>query len=128
MTSRGSKTRIKWEGDTQRTIRSWPKGAKENLGNDLSRLERRENPLDSKPMGKSLPGVTQLRDEDDGVCFRVLYTLDAGWIYVLDCFTKKTNKTSKHDIKLAKKRLSDIKARKDAPYIENEHEEEHEDE
>lgn len=124
MTSPGSKTRIKWEGNSQKEIRSWPKGARENLGNDLSRLENHEDPLDSKPMGKSLPGVHELLDEDKDFWYRVLYKLDSGWIYVLDCFKKKTNKTSKNDLKLARKRVSDIKARNDAAYIEQEHEDE----
>lgn len=110
-----SKSRVKWEGDSLETIRSWPKDAKANIGGDLRRLENHEEPLDSEWMGKSLPGVRELRDEDRGVWYRLFYWLHAGWIYVLHCFTKKTNQTSLGDIKIAKDRMKTIKQRKDAP-------------
>lgn len=115
MTSEGSKSRIKWEGTSQKEIRSWPAGARSNIGNDLSRLERFEDPLDSEPLGKSLPGVHKLNDEDKDFWYRVMYTLRQRWIYVLHCFKKKTNKISKDDIKLAKKRLSEVEQRNDPP-------------
>lgn len=41
--------------------------------------------------------------------YRVLYYVRDGVIYVLHCFTKKTNKTPQGDIELARKRLSDLK-------------------
>jgi phage-related protein len=88
---------------------------KENIGGELERLERHEEPLDSKWMGKVLPGVQELRDEFKGVWYRAFFWLNAGWIYVLHCFTKTSNKTAQADIELAKQRLQAIKARKDAP-------------
>lgn len=115
MTSEGSKSRIKWEGNSLEEIRAWPKGVKENIGGDLDRLERHEQPLDSKPMGKSLPGVSELRDEDGAFWYRLFYWLHSGWIYVLHCFKKKTNQTSLGDINIAKQRMKTIKQRKDAP-------------
>jgi phage-related protein len=110
-----SKTRIKWEGDSQKIIRDWPKDVKENFGGELERLEHYEDPLDSKPMGKVLPGVSELLDKHNNVWYRVMYWLQLGWIYVLHCFTKKTNKTSAPDIKIARKRVQAIKARNDKP-------------
>lgn len=115
MTSEGSKSRIKWEGNSLEEIRSWPKDVKENIGGDLERLERYEEPLDFRPMGKTLPGVSELRDEDKDFWYRLLYWLHSGWIYVLHCFKKKTNQTSLGDIKIAKQRIRDIKQRNDAP-------------
>jgi phage-related protein len=115
MTRPGSKSRIKWEGDSQKEIRTWPEEARENIGGDLERLEHYEEPLDSKGMGKVLPGVRELRDQDKDWWYRLLYWLNSGWIYVLHCFKKKTNKTSQGDIEIAKQRMKAIKARKDAP-------------
>ncbi len=66
-------------------------------------------------MGKVLPGVSELRDQDKDWWYRLLYWLNAGWIYVLHCFKKTTNKTSPGDIEIAKKRMQAIKARKDVP-------------
>jgi phage-related protein len=114
------KKRVKWEGDSLKEIRSWPDAVKENIGGDLRRLEDREEPLDSKPMGKSAPGMSELRDEHKGVWYRLMYALELGWIYVLHCFEKKTNQTSLGDINLAKARLKAVKARKDEPFKEEE--------
>ena len=116
MSKDASKSRIKWEGDSREIIRTWPKEVKENIGGDLQRLEDHEQPLDSKSMGQSLRGVSELRDEHQGVWYRLLYALHRGWIYVLHCFTKKTNQTSKGDIDLAKERLKNVKARNDEKF------------
>jgi phage-related protein len=115
MTSHGSKSRIKWEGNSLEEVRSWPKPVKEDVGLELNRLENGETPLDQRPMGKVLPGTFEIRTEDADLWYRLICWLHAGWIYVLHCFTKKTNKTAKSDINLAKTRMAKIKARKDPP-------------
>jgi|HubBroStandDraft_6_1064221.scaffolds.fasta_scaffold01344_13 phage-related protein len=115
MTSEGSKSRIKWEGDSQAEIRTWPKDVKEDIGLDLNRLENFEDPLKSDPLGKSFPGVHSLKDQDKDFWYRVLYTLRSGWIYILHCFKKKTNQISKRDIDKAKQRLANVKLRNDPP-------------
>src|SRR5260370_18179494 len=120
MTSKGSKSRIKWEGDYKKESRSWPDEVRQNIGGELDRLEHHEEPLDSEWMGKVLPGVSELRDQDKDWWYRLLYWLNAGWIYVLHCFKKTTNKTSPGDIEIAKKRMQAIKARKDVPAKEEE--------
>lgn len=66
-------------------------------------------------MGKSLPGVRELRDEDKDFWYRLLYWLHLGWIYVLHCFRKDTNQTSKGDIDKAKERMARVEQRDDAP-------------
>ena len=63
---------------------------------------------------------TKLRDRDKDFWYRLLYWLNSGWIYVLHCFQKKTNQTSKGDIGLAKERLKQVKARKDEPFAKEE--------
>lgn len=123
MAKEDSKSRIKWEGDSLAEVRSWSESARQNIGGDLRRLEDREQPLDSKPMGKVLPGVSELRDEDKDFWYRLLYYLHAGWIYVLHAFKKTTNQTSQKDINLAKERLKNVKARKDEPFAKEEKEE-----
>lgn len=115
MASEGSKTRIKWEGDSQKKIRSWPKEVRQNFGLELHRLDNFEATLDSKPMGKSAPGISELRNEHLGVWYRLLYGHNLGWVYVLHVFNKKTNKTSLRDLDLANVRFENVKARKDKP-------------
>src|SRR5271154_775312 len=112
MTSEGSKTRIKWEGDSNRTIREWPEDARRNIGADLQRLDEDKDPLDAKPLGSSAPGISELRDEHMGVFYRLLYGLNVGWIYVLHCFEKKTNQTPPRDLEKAINRFNAAKLRK----------------
>jgi phage-related protein len=114
VTSKGSKSRIRWEGDSNEVIRTWPQEIRQNFGGELTRLENHEDPLDSKPMGKSLPGVNELRDEDKDSWYCLLYYLRSGWIYVLHCFTKKSNRTSPGDIAIARRRLAAVRQRDDA--------------
>ena len=115
MTSKGSRSRIRWEGDSLSQIRSWPEDVRSNLGLELHRLENREAPLDAKVIGK---GVSELRDHDGDSWYRVLYALDAGWIYVLHCFKKKTGKLPQRDRELAQQRFQRAKDRGGAPFEE----------
>jgi phage-related protein len=118
MTSKGSDTRIKWEGDSNKEIRSWPKDVRQDFGGELEKLDNYEDPSNSKSMGKVFPGVRELIQQDEALWYRILYWLHEGWIYVLHCFNKKTNKTSKSDIKTAKDRMRIVKQRNDEPFVE----------
>ncbi len=109
MTSPGSPTRIRWLGDSQKVIRDFPKEARQNLGNDLQRLDEGEEPLDFASMGAVLPGVFELRDRDSERWFRVLDIPLEDLIYVLLCFTKKTNQTPQKEIETAAKRLQAVR-------------------
>lgn len=115
MTSPGSKSRIKWEGDSNKEIRSWPADIRQDYGGELQRLEEGKKPLHSKSMGDVLPGVREILNEDKDFWYRLMFWLNEGWIYVLNCFKKDTNKTSKGDIQKAKERLAKVKARNDPP-------------
>ena len=86
-------------------IRSFSKEARQNLGNDLQRLDEGEEPLDYASMRAVLPGVFELRDRDSEHWYRVLYIPLGGLIYVLHCFTKKTNQTPLKEIETARERL-----------------------
>ncbi|HEV3481804.1 MAG TPA: type II toxin-antitoxin system RelE/ParE family toxin [Candidatus Acidoferrales bacterium] len=86
-------------------MRGFYKEARQNLGNDLQRLDEGEEPLDFFPMGAVLPGVFELRDRDSEHWYRVLYIALEGLIYVLHCFTKKTSQTPHKEIETAGRRL-----------------------
>ena len=102
---------VAFEGNSLSIIRAFPKDVRENLGGDLRRLQNGERPLDSGSMAPALPGVFELRDEDKDTWYRLLYAKFGGVVYVLHCFTKKTNQTAKGDIEIGHKRLSDLKRR-----------------
>lgn len=100
-----------FEGDSRAVIRSFPDDIREDLGADLWRVQNGERPLDSGSMVPTLPRVFELRAEDRSLWYRVLYVKLEGAVYVLHCFTKKTNKTPPRDIEIARGRLSALKLR-----------------
>jgi phage-related protein len=102
---------VVFDGDSRDIIRSFPKDIRSDLGADLDRVQNGEKPLDSAPMAPVLPGVFELRGDDQSFWYRVLYKQIEGVVYVLHCFKKKTNKTSLNDIKIARERLSRLKGR-----------------
>ena len=54
-------------------------------------------------------GVREIRIQDEAGAFRIIYVAKfADAVYVLHCFQKKTEKTSKLDIELATKRYNDL--------------------
>ena len=55
------------------------------------------------------PGVKEIRTRDAAGIFRMVYlsTRPEG-VYVLHCFQKKTQQTSRPDLELAKKRFKSI--------------------
>ena len=54
-------------------------------------------------------GVKEVRIRDASGAFRILYIAKfASAVYVLHCFQKKTEKTSKADLDLAAKRYRDL--------------------
>ena len=56
------------------------------------------------------PGVREIRVRDASGVFRVIYVAKfADVIHVLHCFRKKTQKTSKADLDLARNRYRNLK-------------------
>ena len=54
-------------------------------------------------------GVKEIRIRDASGAFRVIYVAKfADAVYVLHCFQKKTEKTSKADVELAAKRYREL--------------------
>lgn len=54
-------------------------------------------------------GVREIRIRDAAGAFRIIYIAKfADAVYVLHCFQKKTEKTSKADLELASKRYRDL--------------------
>lgn len=63
----------------------------------------------AKPMPSVGRGVQEIRIRDAAGAFRVIYVAKfSDAVYVLHCFQKKTQKTSKADLDLAEKRYRDL--------------------
>ena len=96
-------------GDSLEQLRDFPEDARHDIGYQLERVQRGEQPDDFKPMPGIGPGVEELRVRDESGAYRVVYTARvARAVYVLHAFQKKTRATSRRDMEIAKQRFSEI--------------------
>ncbi len=96
-------------GDTIEILRAFPDKARQDAGFQLDKVQRGEEPDDSKPMPGIGAGVKEIRIWDEAGTFRVIYLARlADAVYVLHCFQKKAQETSQKDIKLARKRYKEL--------------------
>lgn len=92
-------------GSARSSIHSFPANARQVAGYQLDQVQKGFDPSDWKPMKSVGKGAQEIRIHEDGE-YRVIYTAMIGdSIYVLHAFRKKSQKTSKRDIELARKRL-----------------------
>ena len=96
-------------GDTIEVLRAFPDSVRKDAGFQLDKVQRGEEPDDSKPMPGIGAGVKEIRLWDEAGTFRVIYLAKlADAVYVLHCFQKKTQETSQKDIELARKRYKEL--------------------
>jgi phage-related protein len=96
---------IEWLGDSRERIREFPPEAMREAGYQLEKVQAGREPTDWKPMPSVGLGVNEIRIRKAGA-FRVLYVarfLEA--VYVLHAFQKKSSKTARADIGLARIRF-----------------------
>ena len=100
---------IEFRGNSLDDLRAFPLSVKREAGYQLDRVQNGLEPDDWKPLNTVGLGVREIRIRDAAGAFRVVYVAkftDA--VYVLHCFQKKTEKTSKADLDLAKKRYQEL--------------------
>jgi phage-related protein len=102
---------VEFRGSSLDDLRAFPTTAKREAGHQIDLVQNGEDPDDWKSMAGTIgSGAKEIRIRDEAGAFRVIYVAkfdDA--IYVLHCFQKKTEHTSKPDIDLAEKRYRDLK-------------------
>ncbi len=100
---------IQWEGDSKLVVRSFPESVRQDLGAGLRMLQSGLLPDWSRRMVSVGPGVFELKTYDERSWYRLLYLSKIGnTIYVLHAFEKKSAKTEKRDLEVAKKRLQSV--------------------
>lgn len=100
---------IEFRGSALDELRAFPLAVKREAGHQLDQVQHGQEPDDWKPMATVGPGVQEIRIRDASGAFRVIYVAKfADAVYVLHCFQKKTEKTSKADLDLATKRYRDL--------------------
>jgi phage-related protein len=99
---------LRFVGSSLDDLRNFPDEARRATGFELRAVQSGLEPSDWKPMQTIGPGVNEIRIHVLGE-WRVLYVAklhDA--VYVLHAFHKKTLKTSRRDIDLARQRYRQI--------------------
>ncbi len=101
---------IHWLGSSLDDIRAMPEDARRDIGVELTLVQGGELPTDWKPMRSVGAGVMEIRVHRPGE-FRVMYVAKfAEAVYVLHAFGKKSQKTPKVDLDLAKRRYAQMLA------------------
>jgi phage-related protein len=99
---------VLWLGSTRRDVRSFPKDARRWAGYELYRVQQGLDPTDSKAMGSVGIGVREIRVHTE-LEHRVLYVakFEEG-VCVLHAFEKRSRKTNRDDIALARRRFREF--------------------
>lgn len=96
---------VTWLGDSLERVRAFDPPARNEIGHQLELVQAGEAPSDWKPMGSIGAGVAEIRVRLGGA-YRLIYVarfVEA--VYVLHAFQKKSRKTSRLDIELARLRF-----------------------
>jgi phage-related protein len=103
--------RVEFIGRSRDDLRSFPESAQELAGRQLQFVQYGALPADWKPMRSIGPAVNEIRIHDATGAYRVIYVakFDEA-IYVLHCFEKKSQKTSRADLALASARYRSVLA------------------
>jgi phage-related protein len=100
---------LKFRAGALNDLRDFPVEARRDAGYQLDRVQHGFDPSDWKPITTVGQGVRGIRIRDATSAFRIFYVAKfADAVYVLHCFQKKTQATSKTDIDLAANRYRDL--------------------
>lgn len=100
--------KIVWEGSARRDLLSFPASARREAGYELYNIQIGLQPDDWRSMPDVGAGVEEIRIHEENE-YRIIYIarFDEA-VYVLHCFVKKSQKTPKHDLELAKQRYKQV--------------------
>jgi phage-related protein len=97
-----------WLGSSLDALRAFPDDARQASGFQLRRVQQGLQPTDGKPMPTVGPGVVEIRIHSQTE-HRIFYLAKfAEAVYILHAFEKRTRKTPKGEIDVAKRRLTEL--------------------
>lgn len=100
------------QGDSQKVAHQFPKGARNTLGKELTRIQLGLQPRHGKWLTGIGAGVQEIRIAYSKEAYRVIYVATlADCVYVLHAFHKKSKagiSTPKEELDLASKRYRDV--------------------
>ena len=106
---------ILWVGSAYDDLLAFPKDARKEAGFQLGKVQAGLDPADWKPFDEVSAGTREIRIRETSGVYRVMYVAKfEEAIYVLHCFQKKTQATSKQDRAIAAARYrAVVNARKE---------------
>lgn len=103
---------IEFISDSLDELRNFPIAARREAGFQPDKVQKGMEPDDWKSMKTIGTGVNEIRIKDTAGTYRIIYIAKfAEAIFVLHCFKKKTEKTAKSNIDLAKSRYKELERR-----------------
>jgi phage-related protein len=88
-------------------VRDFPADARHDVGYQLDKVQRGDQPEDFKPMPTIGKGVEEIRVSEPSGAYRVIYLARrADAVYVLHAFQKKTQSTPRKDLEIARQRFA----------------------
>ena len=100
---------VTFRGSSLDDLRDFPEVARRDSGYQIDQVQKGLEPDDWKPMGTIGKGVREIRVREKDGAFRVIYVARfADAVYVLHCFQKKSEKTSKKDLNIAIARYKEL--------------------
>jgi phage-related protein len=102
MASAADDKEIRWVGSSYDDLLAFPKTSRKEAGFQLAKVQAGLEPTDWKPFDEVGAGTREIRVTDAKGIFRVMYVAKfEEAVYVLHCFQKKTQATSKQDKDIA---------------------------
>lgn len=96
---------VHFHGTSLDDLREFPDVARREAGFQIDKLQKGLEPDDWKPMVSVGTGAAEIRVRDASGAYRVIYVAKfSDAVHVLHAFEKKTMKTARPDIDLARKR------------------------
>lgn len=96
---------IRWVGSAYVDLLAFPHEPRKKAGFQLGKVQAGLDPEDFKPFDDVGAGTREIRIKDSQGIYRVMYVAKfEEAVYVLHCFQKKTQATSKHDKAIAEAR------------------------
>jgi phage-related protein len=100
---------IDWRGTSKKVLLSLCYEVKKTAGFELHRVQYGLEPRHWKPRNDLGSGIVEIRIDNDNNQYRIMYVATfVESVYVLHCFTKKTQKTSRIDNEIVMLRYKEI--------------------
>jgi phage-related protein len=100
---------IRWVGSSYDDLLEFPREARKEAGFQLAKVQAGLEPTDWKPFNDIGAGAKEIRIRDASGIYRVMYVAKfEEAIYVLHCFQKKSQATSKPDLAIAAARYRTV--------------------